>query len=99
MALVCAQWPVARVDHWLTLLRARAIENQIFVLACNCRGKKRDMVFKGHSCVISPWGEILFLLKGKSFGFFDVDLNQVALIRKKYPFFKDALKNKFHYEI
>lgn len=99
LALVCAQWPVARVDHWQTLLQARAIENQIFVLAANCRGKRRDMVFKGHSCVISPWGEILFLLKEKGFGFFDLDLNLVNRVRKKYPFFRDALKNKFQYEI
>lgn len=99
LALVCAQWPVTRLDHWLALLRARAIENQIFVLAANCRGKKRDMLFKGHSCVISPWGEILFLLKEKSFGFFDLDLSQVDRVRKKYPFLRDALKKSFHYGI
>lgn len=90
VALVCAQWPEARRQHWLTLLQARAIENQVFVLACNRRGKKRDLAYSGDSCVISPWGEILLhLKKNQTRGICEIDLNEVERVRKKYPFLKD----------
>ncbi len=57
--LVAAQWPMSRKDHWRTLLRARAIENQIFVVAANRCGKTADTVFAGHSMIIAPDGAIL----------------------------------------
>jgi omega-amidase len=90
IALVTAQWPSSRVEHWLTLLKARAIENQVFVFACNIRGHKDSLIFNGHSCVISPWGEMLFLLKNQATGIVDVDLSLIDKIRREYPFLKDA---------
>ena len=57
--LVSAQWPLARREHWRTLLRARAIENQIFVVACNTCGRVGDTDFAGSSTIIAPDGEIL----------------------------------------
>lgn len=55
-----AAWPQARLFHWQTLIRARAIENQIFVVACNEAGLgPHDMMLAGHSAIIDPWGEIL----------------------------------------
>lgn len=90
-ALVCAQWPSSRRDHWLTLLKARAIENQMFVIACNARGKKGKLSFVGDSCVISPWGKVLFQMKkDQEIGYFKIDLSLVENIRKKYPFLKDV---------
>ena len=57
---VAAQWPSARALHWKALLRARAIENQMYVVACNRTGNSEGSIFGGESLVIDPYGEILF---------------------------------------
>ncbi len=57
--LVSAQWPMARRGHWLTLLTARAIENQAFVVACNRSGTTDNTAFAGTSVVIDPSGQIM----------------------------------------
>jgi len=54
-----AEWPKPRQEHWRTLLRARAIENQLFVAAANCCGPQGKLDFFGMSLLISPRGEIL----------------------------------------
>jgi predicted amidohydrolase len=54
-----AEWPVPRQLHWRTLLRARAIENQLFVAAANCCGRQGKLDFFGMSLLIAPRGEIL----------------------------------------
>jgi len=54
-----AEWPHPRLSHWRMLLRARAIENQMYVAACNRVGASKDTRFCGHSCIIDPWGEIV----------------------------------------
>ena len=56
-----AEWPKARLNHWRTLLQSRAIENDIFVIACNsCGFEKEDGTeYAGHSMVINPNGEII----------------------------------------
>lgn len=54
-----AEWPKPRQEHWRTLLRARAIENQLFVIACNCCGVQGKLDFFGMSLLIAPRGEIL----------------------------------------
>lgn len=58
LLLISAEWPHPRLEHWRTLLRARAIENQSFVLAANRVGRDRHNEFFGHSLLIDPWGEI-----------------------------------------
>ena len=55
--LVPAAWPEVRAKHWSLLLRARAVENQCFMLGCNCTGRDKDQSFAGLSAVIDPWGE------------------------------------------
>ncbi len=55
-----AAWPLKRLIHWQTLIRARAIENQLFVATCNAAGTDgSDQQLAGHSAIIDPWGEIL----------------------------------------
>lgn len=56
---VPAQWPKPRQDHWRTLLRARAIENQLYVVSCNACGTIGKLDFFGMSMVIDPKGEVL----------------------------------------
>jgi len=55
-----AVWPTERLIHWQTLTRARAIENQIFLVAANaCGGYHHEHTLGGHSAIIDPWGEML----------------------------------------
>jgi predicted amidohydrolase len=90
LLLVCAEWPHPRREHWRTLLRARAIENQAFVLACNAVGEAKGNVFCGHSMIINPWGEVL-AESGESETILSAELNlaQVDQIRNQIPVFKD----------
>lgn len=57
---VSAEWPASRIGHWRTLLQARAVENMMYVAACNRVGASNGTAFGGHSMVIDPWGEILY---------------------------------------
>jgi omega-amidase len=57
--LVPAQWPVRRVDAWLLLARARAVENELIVAACNRVGSDGQATFPGRSLVVDPWGNVL----------------------------------------
>lgn len=56
---VPAAWPHPRVFHWQTLLRARAIENQLFVVGVNSTGETDELSFCGHSMILNPLGETL----------------------------------------
>jgi len=59
--IICipAEWPKPRQEHWRTLLRARAIENQLFIAAANCCKVQGKLDFFGLSQLISPLGNIL----------------------------------------
>lgn len=59
LLLVAAQFPHPRTAHWETLLKARAIENQVWVIASNRIGKSGDWEYFGHSMIIDPWGEVV----------------------------------------
>jgi len=59
LLVVPAQWPAARLDHWRILVQARAIENQMFVVAANRCGTTGDTLFGGHSMIVAPDGSIL----------------------------------------
>lgn len=59
-----ANWPARRREHWKTLLRARAIENQVYILAVNCVGETGGVTYTGDSCVIAPDGEVKAGLSG-----------------------------------
>lgn len=57
---VVAQWPAARLEHWRLLARARALENQLFLCACNCCGASAGgLKFAGHSLISAPQGGVL----------------------------------------
>jgi predicted amidohydrolase len=57
--VVPGEWPKPREDHWRTLIRARAIENQLFVVAANCVGVVGKHDFFGTSMIVGPKGEVL----------------------------------------
>jgi predicted amidohydrolase len=85
-----SEWPHPRLAHWQTLLRARAIENQMFMVACNRVGNSKNTNFFGHSCIIDPWGEAV-IEGGEEEGVLTavIDLSKVAEVRAKIPIFKD----------
>ncbi len=74
-------------DHWKPLLRARAIENQAFVLAANQTGQAPPSYDSwGHSMIVGPWGEILAEAEaGEGFASADLDLDHLAEVRRKLP--------------
>ena len=88
--LIPAAWPLARVSHWSTLLRARAIEDQCLVIACNTAGTHANSAMGGHSAVISASGEVL-AEAGTSEEVLSVEvaLDDVARIRSDFPVLKD----------
>ncbi len=57
--VVLGCWPQNRIEHWVTLLRARAIENQAFVIGVNRIGDDQGLEYGGRTMVITPKGEIL----------------------------------------
>ncbi len=59
VVLLPAEWPAVRVAHWRTLVCARAIENQFFIVACNRAGTSGSTTFAGHSMIVDPWGKVL----------------------------------------
>ena len=90
LVFVPAEWPHPRLAHWRTLLRARAIENQMFVVACNRVGHSKETDFFGHSCILDPWGEIVLELgEGEMLGTAVIDIAQVEQVRAKIPVFAD----------
>ncbi len=73
--------------HWLTLLRARAIENGVFIVApAQCGGVPGRYTAYGHSAVIDPWGRVLIEMDDRpGVAVVDVDLVEVDRVRAKLP--------------
>ena len=85
-----AEWPHPRLAHWRTLLRARAIENQMYIVACNRTGKDEQYHFFGHSTIIDPWGEIVIEAgEGEMLLTATVDMDMVTAVRNRIPIFAD----------
>lgn len=87
-----ANWPERRIHAWKTLLQARAIENQCYVIGVNRVGKDgNDFNYSGDSIVADPMGEILYQ-KTNEEDIFTVTLQKEKLeeVRTKLPFWKDG---------
>jgi len=89
--IVIANWPVARQMHWENLLKARAIENQCFVVGVNRIGKDgNNLEYGGASLVCSPSGESLSKGDNKQeYILTEINLLEVCKIRKTLPFLYD----------
>jgi omega-amidase len=94
-----ANWPERRIHAWKTLLTARAIENQSYVVGVNRVGNDGNNIFySGDSMIIDPMGEALYS-KTKEEDVFTISLQKEKLdqVRNKLPFWKDADKFTLHY--
>lgn len=88
--IVPANWPEARRLHWSTLLRARAIENQAYVVGVNRVGSAGRLDYSGDSCIIDPLGEIIEAPPGEVATISGtVDPGRVAKVRADFPFMQD----------
>lgn len=90
MFVVPAAWPAARVEAWRLLARARAIEDQCFVLACNTAGTHAGVEMGGYSAVIDPWGTVLAEAgTDEEILSVTIDPDAVAQAREKFPVLAD----------
>jgi omega-amidase len=92
LIIVVANWPSARSLAWKTLLQARAIENQCFVIGVNRTGiDGRGLEYSGESMVAGPSGEIIKLMGSEEAIFsHTLDRDLLEQFRLKYPFLHDA---------
>ncbi len=75
-------------DHWEPLLRARAIENQVYIIAADQVGNSTDnIVTHGHSMIVDPWGRVLAEAssKGPEVILAEIDLGYLAKVRSELP--------------
>lgn len=87
---VIANWPKERVLHWETLLRARAIENQCFVVGVNRVGRGNGLEYVESSMAFDPMGERLTKAHSRSeLMIIDIDPKETKRVREKLPFRKD----------
>lgn len=89
---VCvANWPASRRLHWQTLLRARAIENQAYVLGVNRVGSGGGVDYSGDSALVDPFGEDVAVASPGAAQVLvgDVDVARVAEVRARFPFLRD----------
>lgn len=87
-----ANWPERRSHAWKTLLQARAIENQCYVIGVNRVGHDgNDIYHSGDSMIVDPLGEVLYTKKDEEDIFtITLDKTNLVTIREKLPFLKDA---------
>jgi predicted amidohydrolase len=92
LLIVSAQWPLSRLDQWLLLLRARALELQCYVIASNRCGSGKNIEFAGHSLIISPKGKIITkLTKQEGFTLWELNKEEIKNFRKEIPVYKDTI--------
>jgi omega-amidase len=93
---VIANWPIARHEHWLALLRARAIENQCFVAGCNRAGTDPLLTYLGGSIIYDPSGKVLAEAgNGESVITAEIHPPDLHLYRTKLPFLRDIRADLF----
>jgi len=88
--VVPANWPESRREHWMTLLRARAIENQAYVVGVNRVGSGGGVDYSGDTRIVDPLGELLATgSRTETIVFADVSTEHVAAVRDRFRFLPD----------
>ncbi len=91
LLIYVANWPERRSHAWKTLLCARAIENQCYVVGVNRVGKDTKNSYSGNSLVIDPLGQVLYHQADEEDVFtITLQKEEVDKVRMQFPFWKDA---------
>jgi predicted amidohydrolase len=92
LLIVSANWPLTRSLAWRTLLQARAIENQCYVIGVNRTGKDgKGLEYGGESMVLSPSGEHIGIMDDAEEIFsHTLDREKLEILRTQMPFWRDA---------
>ncbi|NLO90864.1 MAG: carbon-nitrogen family hydrolase [Elusimicrobia bacterium] len=93
--VVIASWPAQRAEHWMTMLRARAEENQCYIVGVNRTGKDHFLPYSGNSMIFDPLGKIVADAKsdeGITVAQIDVNKELVTKTRTRFPFMNDRQK-------
>ena len=96
---VAANWPIERREHWITLLKARAIENQCYIAGINRVGEGNGLNYSGDSMIIDPLGNIvssLYMEEGLVIA--DICKDEVTEVREKFRL-KEDRKNALYYKM
>lgn len=90
--LLVASWPDKRSSHWRTLIHARAVENQSYVIAVNRVGHDGNQVYhSGHSMCIDPYGNTVYYKpEDEDLYTFSINYPELEKIRRQFPFLQDA---------
>ena len=90
MTIDIANWPDTRIEHWRTLLKARAIENQCYIVGVNRVGDDPKLHYNGFSSVFDPMGkEIVAVENEEKVIVAEIDKSYVDNVRQRLPFLKD----------
>ena len=93
---VIANWPASRVEHWLTLLRARAIENQAWVIGVNRCGRDPQVQYPGRSVIVDPHGVVVADAgHGERVVRAHVDPGDLLDYRREFPVLEDMRPDLF----
>ncbi len=91
------EWPTPRMEHFITLMKARAIENQVYMVSANRVGKDLMSEFSGTSLVVDPWGkEVCVLGEKEEVAICEIDLSLIERVRKKIPVLSDRREDVYH---
>lgn len=97
--LVIANWPASRIFAWLSLLKARAIENQAYVIGVNrvgIAGRKEKIYHNGYSSYFTPWGEEKMVTsEQQDLLSVIISLPKLEQFRKEFPYLQDIKKINF----
>jgi omega-amidase len=94
--VVIANWPQVRQEHWLALLRARAIENQAYVVGINRVGSDPKVCYGGHSLIVDPRGQtVVEAGEGPQVITADIGLEPLVEYRQQFPALADMRPDFF----
>lgn len=90
-AIYVANWPTQRIDVWQTLLKARALENQCFIIGVNRVGNDPACAYCGGSSVIDAYGKVIAHCKEneEDIATADLDMEKLLKFREKFPVLQD----------
>lgn len=87
---VAAAWPAARAEHWRLFTITRAVEEQMYVVACNAVGTQNGTGFAGGSLLVDPWGTVVAEADDQEgFLYADIDASMPTRVRQGFPALAD----------